>query len=557
MKLTLFMKRMSLALVAAMLCQEGVAADGTAPIPAARARQADRFLQSLPSRLEPKLDSKNNWQMIADKIDWEKLRQDAQTTDPQIQASRLADIEFWQQLAKLHDYGMRCQRMNVFEWLACGLLAGKETPGKGVPEIAGGLSKDQACDYLLATELPTWAKSLRLCAAGVRMSNGDRQGFEILQAAWRSPTTDHLALNEVLWTTVNAKGLPLFAEAVKDPDPKIRRFLLPYVERVLTERSSAILVSLLNDVDNEVRMAAALALMKRDVREAAPVLLEKVNRELDGKAAAAHACAPICVKLQQWGIAEVPWEKIEAILKASNNETGDLLEVAGCCLAARRETVALPFLQKKLLTADQYVKKMNGGKKELSQTTMAWHAALILVANEYPDGVYIIGTYIGNAKDDWGNVCNGLMALATFANRPHVSPEDRQAIQTIAAKAVERGNELFQGYFGRGLEALAEMGALVRVERQGERLVAKTAIELPYDRRYGQTPHFMLAEICRAKEKSLTVAAKQDGIILTPDWLAAYHQEQLAAIAALVHSTDPELRNAAINALKELKTTAI
>ena len=48
MKLTIFMKQMCLLLMVAIICQEAVAADdGVAPPPAANARQADPFLQSL------------------------------------------------------------------------------------------------------------------------------------------------------------------------------------------------------------------------------------------------------------------------------------------------------------------------------------------------------------------------------------------------------------------------------------------------------------------------------------------------------------------------------
>jgi hypothetical protein len=144
------------------------------------------------------------------------------------------------------------------------------------------------------------------------------------------------------------------------------------------------------------------------------------------------------------------------------------------------------------------------------------------------------------------------MALAAFLNRPGLSRENRRLAMAIAAKAVERRNELFQGYFWRALEALAEMGALARVERDGERLHGKEAIMLPYDRRYGPSPQFMMAQICRAKLRSVVVSAGQEGITLPPEWLVEYRKEQYAAITVLAQASDSDLRHAADAALKDL-----
>ena len=152
----------------------------------------------------------------------------------------------------------------------------------------------------------------------------------------------------------------------------------------------------------------------------------------------------------------------------------------------------------------------------------------------------------------------GLLAVAAFVNRPGAEPNDRQLALAIAAKAFERRDVLFQGYVGRGLEALGEIGALVRVERRNGHPVAVDTLAVPYDQPNGHHPRF--AEIYRAKLRSVAVAARQEGILLPPSWLADYEKAERAVIAGLARGpaepngppVNEDRQRAAAVALKEL-----
>ena len=435
--------------------------------------RTDGFLKLLRDRLDRKLAER--FAMVAGAIDWEELRREARKApDPAARTERLAYVEFWKRLAEAHDFGMMCSRPNVFEWKACELLSGTHKPEKPLPYGDLGLPKGLACDYLLAEDLPAWAKSLRLCAAGALAGNGDRRGMDVLLGAMREairkPGGFH-PIHEALRVTWTEEALPLWAEAARDADLRLRLMVVRNIEAIHADRATRVLLGMLKDEDREVRTAAATALMNRDVKDAAPVLLEKVCRELDGRIPSAHANAPICLKLQQWNVPGVPWEKVEAVLndqvRTNVTDYWRAVDVAGWCLAAGREKVALPFLKSAMSVGVEKLDQLaNLGTRPAQELTIAWHAAMILASNGRLEGIDLIRRYIDLGQGNWNHAYEGLMALAAFLNRPAVGPDDRKLAMAIAAKAVDRRDPLFKGYFWRALEALGEMGALVRVERR-------------------------------------------------------------------------------------------
>ena len=211
---------------------------------------------------------------VAKAIDWEALRWEAEkVTDPATRTERLAYVEFWKRLADAHDFATRSSMMNAFEWKVCQLLDEKNDLG---------LPKYLACKYLLAEDLPAWAESLRLIAGGVLAGGGERRGMEVLLEAVRAvveePQKDprgYGSIGAALGGTWTEKALPLWAEAARDTNAKVRLVVVRNVGAVKSEKAIPILLALLKDDDRDVRTAAAVALMERDVKEAAPVLLER------------------------------------------------------------------------------------------------------------------------------------------------------------------------------------------------------------------------------------------------------------------------------------------
>lgn len=543
---------------------------------AAGTSQSDPFLKLVRSGIDIKPATRSA--SVAKAIDWQALRQEARkTADPGVRTQRVAYVELWKRLAQAYDYGINCSAPHIFERNACGLLAGRHDPhDQYLPYADLGIPTQPACDYLLAEDLPTWAQSLRPCAAAVLAGEGERRGMVILLEAIRDTINKPRGLDPIyiiLPATWTPKALPLWAEVACDADAKVRLVAIRNVAATKSEKAVDILLPLLKDGDREVRIAAAVALMPRDAKDATPVLLDKVRRELDGKVASAAANAPICVKLSQWNVPDVPWEKIEAVLNDQVRREGDVdywraIEVAGCCLAAGREKLALPFLKSAMSAGldilDQPARLSAGNVSGTAPSpadtralAFAWHAAKALAINGRLEGVHFIRRYIEVGQNNWTDAYGGLMALAAFLKRPEVKPEDRKLLMAIAAKAVERCDILFQGYPGRAAEALGEMGALVRVEQRAGHIAAVETLAMPYDRRYGCQPgYYCIAAIYQARVRSVAVAANQDGITLPSGWLADYEKEQQAAIAALAQGPDGDLRRVASLALEQLNVSS-
>ncbi|MEI6150172.1 MAG: HEAT repeat domain-containing protein, partial [bacterium] len=527
----------------------------------------DPFLKILRDRLDVELSKP--FRTVEKAIDWTLLLQEAEkATSPAVRTERHAYVEFWRRLAKAHDYGMMCSRMNVFEWEACELLAGTHKPEKNtLPHADTGLPKQRACEYLLAEDLPAWGKSLKWCAAGVLAGDGDRRGMDVLIQGIRDPkeTRGWSAIHEALRAAWTEKALPLWAETARDADARVRLVVVTHLNAIPSEKAVPILLDLLTDGNREVRVAAALVLMRRDVKEAAPVLLEKVRHELNGTIRPAHDNGPVCLKLQQWNVPDVPWDKMESVLteeaRANDNDYWRAVEIAGWCLAAGREVPALPFLKSAVNAGIEKGDKLPAlGTMEAKELSIPWHAATILASNGRREGVELVRRYIEVGRGNWLHANEGLMALASLVNRPDAAPADFKVAMEIAAKAVERRDALFQGYFWRALEALGEMGAIVRVDSRDGRLSAKDVIALPYHGTYGPVPRYMMAEICRAKVRSIAVAAQQERIPLPEGWLAAYARAQQTEIAGTARGpAEPnappahgDLQRAAEAALKAL-----
>lgn len=525
----------TLLLLGASLAYATPATTAPATQPVATSR-TDPFLEKLRAKLEVK--TKGRFEAITGTIPWDELRQEAQTAaDPKLGAERLAYVEFWQRLAKLHDYGMMCSRMNVFESEVCELLAGTNRLPDRLRFADLGLPRTQACAYLINEDLPAWAKSLRLCAAAVLVGAGEAQGMAILKPELRAKPESFI-LYEVLYATLTPAALPLWVQEARTADPALRRLVVTQIAGIHSEPATKVLLDLLQDDDRAIRHIAALALMEREHKAAAPVLLELVQQKLDGRLEPTLTFASVWVKLQQWNIPGVPWDKIEGVLnetaRAKPADYGMAVTIAGHCLSVGREKVALPFLQKALRPIQDEIAILNNlVSYKLDEPTIAWQAAKILAGHGRPEGLELIHKYMQVGEKNWSMAYEGLLAVAASSNQPTANAETRKLAQTIAGVAFERRDVLFSGYFWRLVEALGEMGALVRVEQHNGQITAVETLAVPYDQRYTPQKQYQILPIYRAKLRSVVISAQQAGITLTPAWLAQYEAQQRAILTTL------------------------
>jgi hypothetical protein len=533
----------------------------TAPTtqPVATSR-TDPFLKQLRTKLEVK--TKGRFEGINEIIPWDELHQEAQTAaDPILVAERLAYVEFWQRLAKLHDYGMMCSRMNVFESDACELLAGTSRLKKPLNFADLGLPRTQACAYLINEDLPDWAKSLRLCAAAVLVGAGEAQGMAILKPELRAER-ESFALHEVLYATRTPAALPLWVQEARTADPALRRIVVTQIAAIRSEPATTVLLDLLKDDDLAIRNTVAVALMHREQKAAAPVLLELVQQKLDGRLEPTLTFASVWVKLQQWNIPGVPWDKIEGVLnEAARTKPEDYrmaVIIAGHCLSVGREKVALPFLQTALHPIQENIASLNKlVSYKVDAPTIAWQAAKILASYGRPEGMELIHKYMLVGEKNWSMAYEGLLAVAAGSNRPTADAATRKLAQTIAVVAFERRDPLFSGYFGRLVEALGEMGALVRVEQHNGQITTIETLAVSYQQRYTPQKQYQILPIYRAKLRSVVISAQQAGITLTPAWLAEYEKQQRAILTNISNFGDPaDLVYNASEALRELAAPA-
>lgn len=497
------------------------------------------------------------FEVLKGKINWALLEKElARVTDAEQQRRHRDCLELWQAIVDLRDFGMKCARPCVFEWKLRLLLKGD---GELERSIRG--FKKPAWDpkafrrYLMATELPPWGHTIRYVAAGVLAGEGDEEAMDVLTAWYRTrpgayrARTDNYEPFQMAWGDLyevfvgahTEKALPLWEKLLKDEDEDLRRWAIENVHEVPSEKAIPLLVSGLRDTSYPVRRAAALRLMGRNGRDAAPVLREILQKELRDGLASALALAPICCKLEEWKVPDVPWTALEGHLndKATKGDTIYCMTIslAGHCVSAGRNTVALPFL-----------KRAMQGKNE----SVALHAARTLLRSGSPAGIERLAQRMATLEGSWSDAYEDLQIVALFLSRGAPAAEERAAAMGIARTAYERRKAIFRASFFRLFEALGEMGALCRVGRKGEALVVAEAIEIPYAS--GDITHWAeVVALHKARRRSIEVSARQEGITLPPGWLEKFEQAQLAALSELARTGPPAVADQAAAALRSLQ----
>lgn len=456
---------------------------------------------------------------------------------------RRAYVELWRQLVQMHDFGLECSKMNVFEdkvrvWLG---PKGKVRVHRD-ETLVRPMDADSVCRYLLVEDLPAWARSLRMCAAASLAGRGDPEGMAILKAAIRRsadggvPRFD-VPLYEVEEMATTEAATALWLELLNDANPTVRKHAIQQVGPLRSPRIVEALVAMLTDKDSEIRVQAATQLLGRGRADGAALLLEHLRDRLADKPATSYE-AGLCVQLAALKVKDVPWEKVEAAL--AGGPTRDNFWIANACLEAGRETAAAKFLDGIIAGADGAA--MNEQQCE---------AARILARGGRAEGVTLLADLLkkGQSKS-WVPADQALTALADYCNHPKVTAAQRAAIIAAAAVVLDRQAELFHGYFSKAIEQLGRMGAVMRLDEKDNLGRIVEPIPLYYDRGYGNFGAYMIEAIFNARMTSLEVAARQDGVKLSADWLKEQRQKQIVAVEALTGSKDAKLADAARRALK-------
>ncbi len=492
------------------------------------------------------------------KIDWAALaREVAKAPDAEQRARREQLVALWQALARLHDFGQMCAAPNVFESNVLLLLKGDEASLRRVRKTLkrSGDPLGQGFDpvpfrrYLATEPLPPWAVSLRIVAAAVLAGEGDREGMRRLVETFRACLPREAGGRGLqargLWMAVvgahTEAALPLWAEVLRDEQEAVRTWAVQNVARVQSGRAEALLIERLGDRAYAVRREAALKLMARGRRESIPVLQEILQRELKADLRVALEMAPICCALERWGVGDVPWPELEGLL-SDRARRGDgthwkAITLAGHCLSAGRTDVAVPFLKQSLAASHQQV---------------ALRAAHTLLSHGSRLGIGRVAQHIATAIKQWDEAYNDLVALAAFLAHGRATAEDRAAVLAVARQAWARREELFGAYAYRAVEALGQMGMLLRVAEGEDGLKLSTVIDIPHEAA-GHRKRIPLVTLVKARLASVTASAKQQGLALPPEFLARCRQTELAALEALTQSDNAELAREATQALTTLK----
>ncbi len=503
-------------------------------------------------------------------------------------------VDLWKSIVSLRAHGFVCNRPCVFEWHLRTLLE-TETHHKAPNRIAGAVPartlRMNAWDatvwlyrrgnrpnidppafrhYLMTVRAPKWCPSIRYVAAGVLAGEGDSEGMRVLVEGARLALGEprnrgfHAwALREAAAGAHTEEALCVWNTALSDKDEKVRLWAVNNVAHiktdevvplppptappfVKTDRATRLLIAALNDKSYPVRRSAAITLMKRDRQEATPALQEILTKELGGYLERdAATSAPVCCKLEQWGVKGVPWNKIECHLteKAKNNASACRLAVtiAGQCLAAGREEKSVPFLKDVMRHKNEW---------------LALHAAGTLLRNGSALGLERIRRYMASAENQAGSSSpyECLKALAEFMRHPRCTVQNRKAALSVARAAFERRDALFRSYSGYLLDPFGEMGALHRVKKEGDILHVEEFIAVPYDMKWGRpNPGLVMGHLCKARLRSVLVSAKQQGIDLPETWLMKYEGRQGAILSKFAESGERATAESAKYALRKLE----
>jgi len=518
-----------------------VRASAGAEVPTSR---TDPFLKVLRETLSPEVA---DFAEIKGKIDWASLQKVVEkAADAGERRRRQEYVDLWKAVAELHDFGRMCERPYVFEDGVLYLLGGSGL----VPQMAATFRKrvtplpfDPASyrRYLMTEEMPRWAGSVRYVAAGLLAGEGDREGMEVLLVGtFRAGDSQRARAGAMGART--GKALPLWEPLLKHENPKVRQWAVTNVAAIPGTNAEDMLAgSSLKDADYKIRKDAALGLMRRDRREAIPVLQEILKHELVPNSSSALELVPICCKLQEWNVPDLPWTTIEAQLRKIPGDDGHdywrAIQLASWCVSAGREKLAMAFL------------------KEAMDDPREWAslgAARLLLKNGKAVGIETVRRHISTAKGDGPEAYQSLCALGEFLSRGSFTVEEKAAVMEIARTADKRHTELFGNAYQVLVEGLGEMGALCRVTREKDALKLTSVVEIPYEGTEVADRWFGIVALYKARLRSLAASARQEKIELAAGFLEEFRKSEIEAITRLAHAGKSASAENAARALKEI-----
>jgi hypothetical protein len=312
-------------------------------------------------------------------------------------------------------------------------------------------------------------------------------------------------------------------------DDNLRLWATRNVAAIPSAQATQLLQDRLKDPTYAIRRAAAVALMEREVKDCTSVLMEVVLKEMSDTPRMAVTVAPLCIKLDQWKVPNIPWSKLEYHLnekiRADNQSYSSAITLAGQCIQAGRTQLAVPFLVGSL--------KSSRGGDVGPDNKWAWQAANTLFRAGRNEALPLVAKYFDAGSGEWAVTAEALRSMGEYLRLGKATAEERQAILDMAVKTFTRRNKLLGDYCAQGFEAIGDMGGVVRVRMNDGRPEIYELIPLVYTEKYGINPLFAMDSILKAKMNSLVASAAQDNITLPPKFVAEYKETQFAMLRGL------------------------
>lgn len=564
------MRRLGYAAAALAVCFSGCGAGaGAGDTPTSR---TDPFLRLVLQAIS--VETSGRWDDM-ERCDWERIEREAGKAAGEAERTKRREyVELWKAIAAVRDRAATRMRDSAghgdaFSEEALYFLGGwrvwgarisrdrilakmhrSDVFGSDIADERIGLAFDPwpYLRYLLREDLPGWAAKVRFVAAGLLAGDGDREGMDVLVSRFRALNPEakrepvRWSCNSADFAACTAKALPFWEPLLEDESPHVRRWAADCIETIPGDRARDVFLTwCLRGEDRLARQDAAMELLERGRRDAIPVLEEIVRSRMPhANFADKLGMVHVLCKLEEYKVPGLPWEDLEKDLDeralveqppAGVNDGSQQVMLAGDCLSAGRDRVALPFLRKAL---------------DSPRTDLAFYAASTLVKSGNILGLEWLVRHTPGV-----NHGECFTAVGEYLSRGTFTAEELSLACDLARKTYESRQRTWGEYASRLDDYLGAAGLLCRVKSDGGTLKVAAVVETRYED--AAWPRQMAA-LYRARVLSVEVSARQQKTVLPLGFARDFAKQEINTLSELARSGKGASADQAAEALKQLST---